>query len=131
MNPNGTPKNLVPAWQRGESGNPNGRLKGPTLTTLIRRVLEGKELYGEPTPGNRIVADCLAESMILHAIKGNAAYMREILDCVEGPVRAVVPESGGSVVCYIPRANSPRDNGRDVPVLNGNPFPAGSRFQAS
>jgi hypothetical protein len=43
------------------------------LTTLIRRVLKARTLCGEPTPGNRTVARCLAEAMVAHAIRGNAA----------------------------------------------------------
>ncbi len=108
MNPNGTPKNLAPAWRRGQSGNPNGRPKGPTLTTLLRRILEATELCGEPTPGNRTVADCLAEAMIVHAIRGNVGYLKVILDRVEGPVRhGDAPPADDNVVVYVP------DNGRE------------------
>jgi hypothetical protein len=109
VKPNGTPKNLAPAWQRGQSGNPNGRPKGPTVTTLIRRILEARELCGEPTPGNRTVAECLAEVMVKHAIRGSATHLKMLLDRVEGPVRPRMLESERpeNVVIYIP------DNGRD------------------
>ncbi len=108
VNANGAPQNLRPAWQPGQSGNPNGRPKGPTLTTLIRRALDATELCGEPTPVSRIVAECLAEAMIMHAIKGNVGYLKVILDRVEGPVRnGGAPPPDDKVVVYVP------DNGRD------------------
>ncbi|MGO9466539.1 MAG: DUF5681 domain-containing protein [Isosphaeraceae bacterium] len=107
MSTNGTPGNLQPAWRPGQSGNPNGRPKGQTVTTLLRRALTARRLCGVPTLGNRDVADCLAEAIILHAIKGNIGYLKAILDRTEGPVSSAVPESGGPVVCYIERAHNP------------------------
>jgi hypothetical protein len=74
--------NLRPPWKPGESGNANGRKKG--LVTLLREVLEQTELQGVKTPDGRSVAEHLAEAIIAHAIKGNAAYMVQVLDRLEG-----------------------------------------------
>ncbi len=59
--------------------------------------------------------------MILHAIRGNAAYMREILDRVGGPVRPVSPEGERVICCYIPRGENPRDRDRhlEAEIHNG------------
>jgi hypothetical protein len=86
-NPRGTPGNLLPAWSAGTSGNPNGRPKGSvSLTTLIRRALDGSKLGAESTPDGRTVAEWLVDNMISHAMKGNAACMKEIMDRVEGKI---------------------------------------------
>jgi hypothetical protein len=91
-NPRGTPGNLLPAWSAGTSGNPNGRPKGSvSLTTLIRRALDGSKLGAEPTPDGRTVAEWLVDNMISHAMKGNAACMKEIMDRIEGKIPAHEP----------------------------------------
>jgi hypothetical protein len=118
LNANGTPEKLVAPWATGTVWKPNGRPKGPRLTTLIRRALRQRELCGQPTPGNETVTQFLAEAMIVHAIKGNAAFMREILNCVDGPAQSVLPESerADNVVLYIP--DNGRDRRKDDPVAS-------------
>jgi hypothetical protein len=69
------------------NGNPNGRPKGSApMTTLIRRALDGNKLGAESTPDGRTVAEWLVDNMISHAMKGNAACMKEIMDRVEGKI---------------------------------------------
>lgn len=77
--------NLI-LWQKGQSGNPHGAKRG--IVRLIREALEKHELCDAPTPKGRTVAECLAEAMLSHAIKGNPAYMKEILDRIEGKLGA-------------------------------------------
>jgi hypothetical protein len=47
--------------------------------------------------------------MVKHAIQGNAAYLKELFDRVEGPVSSVMAESGRPLVHYVARARNPRD----------------------
>jgi hypothetical protein len=117
-NANRTPKNLVDRWRPGQSGNPKGRPIGPSLTTLIRRALNQRELGGQLTPGNQTVAGLLAESMIAHAIKGNAAHMREILNRVHVPVRPVLSESECPDSVVISTPDNGRDRCADEPVVS-------------
>jgi Family of unknown function (DUF5681) len=68
-------------WNGNRAGRPKGRV---SLTTLIRRALDGSRLGAEHTPDGRTVAEWLVDNMISHAMKGNAACMKEIMDRVEG-----------------------------------------------
>jgi hypothetical protein len=61
------------------------------LTETLLRCLEGNTLGGKLLPRGLIVAEALVESMIIHALRGNFRFMKEILDRVEGPVRAQAP----------------------------------------
>ena len=71
-------------WQPGQSGNTKGRKKG--LTTLIREALERDELMGQKTPDGRSIAEHYVESIIAHGMKGNAPYMMQLMDRIEGKV---------------------------------------------
>jgi hypothetical protein len=73
-------KNLSP-WKAGESGNPSGRKTG--LVTLLKEALETAK-----TDGGETLAEQLADSIIMHAIKGNGAYLNAVLDRTEGKVGA-------------------------------------------
>lgn len=84
--------NLSPPWKPGESGNPKGRVTGSkNLTTLLREAAEKRRLMGQDLP-DMTAGEALAESMFYHAIKGNPAFAREILDRLEGRVPAAGPE---------------------------------------
>jgi hypothetical protein len=56
--------------------------------------------------------------MIAHAIKANAAYMKEIMDRLEGPVSSATFASGrpDDVVIYIP--DSGHDRRGDEPLIS-------------
>jgi hypothetical protein len=85
-NPNPDQKGLR-LWKPGESGNPSGRPKSRSLTAILREVLDGTELCGQPVPGNRTVAQALIESLVANAIKGDSVIAREILLRIEGKPR--------------------------------------------
>jgi hypothetical protein len=47
--------------------------------------------WREPTPDGRTVAEWLVDNMISHAMTGNAACMKEIMDRVEGKIPDATP----------------------------------------
>lgn len=77
----------------GQSGNPNGRPKGRTLTALLRERLEtvADESTGE-TYGEQ-----LAKAWVDAALDGNVAAIKEALDRTEGKVPDKIKASVGRV----------------------------------
>jgi Family of unknown function (DUF5681) len=73
-------KNLKPAWQPGESGNPSGRPKSEV--TDAYRFLARCKVPGDPE--GRTYAERLAEAQFWAAIGGATAAAREITDRLEG-----------------------------------------------
>lgn len=74
----------ITRFKPGESGNPNGRPKGQSLTALLREVADNTSLCDSEIPGGRTAAQALAEAMFAHAIKGNPAFAAMIWDRIEG-----------------------------------------------
>lgn len=71
----------------GVSGNPKGRPKGSrTIITIVREMLELRTIRGKPLPNGMTVAESLADVMLVHALKGDFRYVKELLDRVEGKV---------------------------------------------
>lgn len=88
-------------FQPGQSGNPHGRPKGPSLTTALKRAI--KRVDPET---KRKYLDLLADALIAQAIDGNrrasAAAMREIWARLDGPTRQELDvTSAGSAVGYV------------------------------
>lgn len=77
MNPRGTPENLRP-FARGRSGNPRGRPRGRSTRALLCALLE------RPVGDGRAVADVIAETIVERATAGDLAFIRTLLDRVEG-----------------------------------------------
>lgn len=73
-------------FQPGQSGNPGGRAKGRTLTSILREVLESNTLGGKPIPQGRTVADMLGDVIIKEALKGKFTFAKEVLDRMDGKV---------------------------------------------
>lgn len=73
-------------FQPGQSGNPGGRAKGRTLTSILREVLDSNTLGGKPIPQGRTVADMLGDVIIKEALKGKFTFAKEVLDRTEGKV---------------------------------------------
>ena len=73
-------KNLKPAWQPGESGNPSGRPKSEV--TDAYRFLARCKVPGDPQ--GRTYAELLAEAQFWAAIGGATTAAREITDRLEG-----------------------------------------------
>jgi hypothetical protein len=80
--------NVLTQFKPGQSGNPKGRKKG--LMTLIKEALERDEIAGQKTPDGRSVIEHYAEAIIAHGMKGNAAYMTQVFDRLEGKVGAEI-----------------------------------------
>jgi len=70
-------------WKKGQSGNPNGRPKGITITELIRQKLPLEE-----------VAEITAE----HIRKGNIQILKEFWDRIEGKVKEQIAVEGVKII---------------------------------
>ncbi len=80
-NPNPSPSTR---FQLGNSGLP-GRPKGSvSLTTLIKEALVRADLHGKPTPDGRTNAEWFVDQMLVLAMRGNASYMKEVIDRNDG-----------------------------------------------
>jgi len=64
-------------WKPGQSGNPNGRPKGESLTAKLRRVLETEH-------NGRAIADLIAERIVKEALSGKFPFAKELLDRLDG-----------------------------------------------
>ncbi len=93
-------------FQPGQSGNPNGRPKGRSITAILRRLLDEVD---EATGQSR--GEMIAREMVLKAALGSHKFAREILDRTEGkvtqPVDVTTQGEAIRTVFYVP------DNGRD------------------
>jgi hypothetical protein len=96
-NPNPSP---ATRFQPGAQwrGNAAGRPKDRPLVEVLRDILDEAELDGAAIPNGDRVADLLVRALIGHALRGNAAMMREILDRVDGKVPTAKPEAGPVLV---------------------------------
>lgn len=93
-NPNPSPENRFQLGWEGGPGRPKGSV---SLTTLIKARLAGTELCGKHTPDGRAVAEWLVDQMIHQAMKGNSAYMKEIMDRNDGPIPKPEPAPTGDI----------------------------------
>jgi len=81
-------------FKKGQSGNPNGRIKGrKTLKTIIRDLLE-KQIEYEPTKGQKITAkggEALIHTMLIKAVgKNDVAAAKLLIEHLEGkPVQSL------------------------------------------
>jgi hypothetical protein len=86
--------NLIP-WKKGQNGNPNGPRPGRppgdvSLTKFLKKRLAEAELAGSITPDGRCNAEWLVDMMIVEAMRGNGACIREIWDRNDGKVPAPI-----------------------------------------
>lgn len=97
----------------GQSGNPNGRPKGRSITSRLRDILEREEINGKPLRDGKQVADLVAEALIKGARRGDIRHLQELLNRVEGkvPDKHMVTGADGGVlkikVVYSDAGNSP------------------------
>ena len=91
---NGLPPPVATRWKKGQSGNPGGRPKGESITARLRRVLEGEH-------NGRVLLDLLAERIAKEALSGKHAFVKEVLDRLDGPVNQKREADGPSEVRII------------------------------
>jgi hypothetical protein len=86
--------NLKPAWDKGESGNPNGRPKGSkNRSTIARRWLEVNQSLKNPITGeNETMSqeDLMTLALIKKAREGDVNAYKALMDSGYGaPVQQI------------------------------------------
>lgn len=79
MHPNSRAAIAGKGFKPGQSGNPNGRPKGQSLTAQLRAVLEDTDKKTK-----KEISRLVAEAIVLAARKGDVSAFREIADRTEG-----------------------------------------------
>jgi hypothetical protein len=86
--------NLKPAWDKGESGNPNGRPKGSkNRSTIARQWLEVNQNLKNPLTGeNETMSqeDLMTLALIKKAREGDVSAYKELMNSAYGsPVQQI------------------------------------------
>jgi hypothetical protein len=76
----------------GQSGNPNGRPKGQSLTARLRELLEQDEFQGRAIADGKCVADLLVEAIVAGALAGDTRLIQEVLDRTEGKPKQTIEQ---------------------------------------
>lgn len=79
--------NVVPRWKPGQSGNPGGRVKGPSLTN--RMILYTMQITDKKGPDGKPMTwlDRMALATLKLAEKGNSQALKEVWERLDGKVR--------------------------------------------
>ena len=105
-------------WQKGQSGNPGGRPRGSSMKKVLGRVMRQKH-------NGKSYYDLLGEVLCREALKGKHAFVKELLDRLEGPVPRPGEAAGdtgeGRVVVFniVEAVPPPRPPPRPPPQLPG------------
>lgn len=76
-------KNLKPAWEKGESGNPKGLPKGQrNYATIYKEAMQILADKNASTP-EKLEAEMIANGVVL-ARKGNYSFYKDTLDRLHG-----------------------------------------------
>jgi hypothetical protein len=67
-------------WKKGQSGNPKGRPKKPTMSEHLRNMLDGKQIAGRTMPEGMSVGQYLSAQVIIRALNGDRFMTKELLD---------------------------------------------------
>jgi hypothetical protein len=102
---------LRPPWKPGQSGNPNGRPCGPSLTTRLRDLLEGDRVRGKRLKDGKQAVDRLAEAILDGAIDGDPRLIQQLWDRLEGkvPLRIAGADGEDLSVKHYHVSNAPDD----------------------
>lgn len=90
------PKNLKPAWKKGQSGNPKGRPKLPDLREALARVLADEQ-------NGMTALEATLKALRAKAIRGDIRAAEVLLDRAFG--KAMQPTdvtSGGEKMAVLP-----------------------------
>ncbi len=91
------------SFEPGKSGNPGGRPRGPGITQFMRRHLMMQvpktrrfqaEMDSLGLTGDCTFAEYVARSLIMHAAKGNATAISEVMDRMEGKIPTPIQHTG-------------------------------------
>ncbi len=85
------PKGMKP-WPKGVSGNPGGRPKGTSVSTLIRKLLEKIEPHSKKTY-KELMAEAIVKGGIKKAIAGDGRLAEIVLERTEGKVKQMIDAS--------------------------------------
>jgi hypothetical protein len=81
-------KDIEPRWEKGESGNPNGRPKGSrNRSTIVREWLEVEQEIKNPITGvteKLEQQDIITLAQIKKAREGDTAAFKELMDSAHG-----------------------------------------------
>lgn len=77
-------RNADGTFAAGVSGNPSGRPKGASLTSILRNCLDA-----EDAKSGKLHAELLIEALIREGKKGSSRHAKLIFDRIDGPVRPV------------------------------------------
>jgi len=90
-------------WKKGQTGNPKGRPRGPTLTTVLKQMLENTYTYKDPETGEikrdaagRTNREIIVGATIALATKGHAQALKEVWNRIDGRVPLALENPDGS-----------------------------------
>ncbi len=78
-------------WEKGQSGNPNGRPRGQALSTILKTLLDGTTTIDEEGKKKKITRnEQIALSLLKEASNGNVQAIKEIFDRTEGKAQQFI-----------------------------------------
>jgi len=101
------PKTKKHLFQKGQSGNPGGRPKGPDMRKMLTEFMQEEVVDGKSKEKKKRLR-ILLEALFDQAIKGNASYMTHILERMFGKV--VQPVDTEEINVYVRESEPKRVN---------------------
>ena len=112
-------------FKEGQSGNPNGRPKGISLTTILKKYLNKEIDFTDPIEAKKVkkrIGDVIILKLLANAIKGDDRAIKEILERVDGKITQPLQNLGeGTKIIVVHDRNSIQSNkeaDRSTPASN-------------